>query len=594
MPRAPRIHLPSVLLTLLFCGGVVGFLVYAGFAKRWLSGSKEYLNYRPVDPYSLRALLIDDREDALDAGNLERAADLNARLSQELLTRVHNIQAIWMKQRVEATHLYSQEANRPEWNYRNTAADFFSHLLHAGMRLAPESMPSLLETLAAELKLRTPDGLCQPVLAADATPVNVDQLELIFGSAEYVKDGLLSVIECQGLELLGGRTSDIVDAIIKASSVSSSFGMLPSVGAEVNGDMLQACSRLGFALDRKDYLEYAGRIADAYVRDALPANNGLPPESFDFATKRVIDAQVKLRDHGNEVIPGLAEAYAVAVSLRDSDPKWKARADAWAPVLAKMFQTILAHGVDANGLIIRDMRANPPEPENLLSNDNWGYVLNGAMLFVQTARKHGTTDEAILQDIDTRTDAIVDAVLTRNGIDWGGGADGYCDSLESALYVAAYRPQDRRKVLRWVDEQMEVLSRWGRGIKAGNYLDGNFIRTWLMHADARAGGWRVDPWREDVSVGFAEDQAGNAVIVVSTERAYHGRLIPEHARHANIMKLPGDWPRLNSWPEWFVFDPAKQSAETRGDAVVDPTQHTPQPLGLPENGRLVLKFSAKK
>ena len=92
------------------------------------------------------------------------------------------------------------------------------------LRLNPDGMTSLTETLAAEGALRTADGLCRPVVARTGASVDVDHEELMFGSSEYVKDGLLNVYERHGGGLVGENLLAIVDALIAGSRHASRFG----------------------------------------------------------------------------------------------------------------------------------------------------------------------------------------------------------------------------------------------------------------------------------------------------------------------------------------------------------------------------------
>src|SRR5688572_16325671 len=90
--------------------------------------------------FELREGLLDERDAAVATGRLERAASINAQLSHEGLLRALALHRDWLNRRHPQTHLYSQSATRPEWNYRNTAADFFAFHLHTGMRLNPAAM----------------------------------------------------------------------------------------------------------------------------------------------------------------------------------------------------------------------------------------------------------------------------------------------------------------------------------------------------------------------------------------------------------------------------------------------------------------------
>ena len=211
------IVLTTLLVTFLVLGAVVFFCLKQGRIRRWTAQQLwEAPATMSASPFDLRVILLDNRDRALDAGDLPAAARYNAKLAQEALRRARAVHDAWLVRREPKTKLYAERYYGGEWNYRNTAADFFGFHLHAALRLNPQAMPSLQETLAAELLLRTTDGLCQPVMAATGKPVSVDQDELLFASSEYCKDGLLSIYERYGGDLVGPRMRAIVDAIMRS------------------------------------------------------------------------------------------------------------------------------------------------------------------------------------------------------------------------------------------------------------------------------------------------------------------------------------------------------------------------------------------
>lgn len=544
----------------------------------------------------LRSMLIGRRDGAVSRGDVVSAAEINADLAHEALVRAYILHRRSFARRDPNTKLYPQQRSIPHWNYRNTAADFFAFHLQTGMRLNPDGMPSLLETLEAESSLSPPGELCRPVHAHTGEPIDADEQELLFASSEYVKDGLISVFERFGDGPASVRMLAVLDAVVKHSRHGSKQGPIPGTGSEVNGNVLQVCSRLSFAVDRPEYAEIAARIAEAYVQQAMPANQGIPPAAFDFSRGDVIEPVLKLKDHGNEVLPGLSEAFALAVARRD-DPTWRDRADRWAEPLAVMFETILDKGRDERGLLARELDPTTMTALTPKQNDNWGYVLNAALLFAQAARVQEKLPPQRIDALEARVDAIIAAVLKQDGLEWEGGMDGYADAMESGLYMAAYRPACRAGLLSWVDRQIEYMfsAQKSGGAVADHYLDGNFLRTSLMYADARTGGWRVEPWRGDVRVGFAADEQGRAAVVVSTDKPYRGVLVPDSPRHRTIMRLPWNWPRLNSWPEWFeVTDQTRiVSADGLEGTPMVPQLQQGLKLSLPAHGRVTLVLTTE-
>ena len=152
--------------------------------------------------------------------------------------------------------------------------------------------------------------------AKDGVPADLD-LESgklgppsLFGAAEYAKDGLLAITELLGRTPWFYRMADMTADLMKHAPVASDFGPLPDPGAELNGDVLQTLVRLAPMTGDRRFLEWAERIGDAYVREVLPGNHGLPGYTWDFAKHEGPD-RMRLRDHGNEIVVGLMLLHAL-------------------------------------------------------------------------------------------------------------------------------------------------------------------------------------------------------------------------------------------------------------------------------------------
>ncbi|MCB1128099.1 MAG: hypothetical protein KDM81_16520, partial [Verrucomicrobiae bacterium] len=90
-----------------------------------------------------------------------------------------------------------------------------------------------------------------------------------------------------------------MDDIWKHAAVDTPFGKIPTLNFEVNGDLLQGCSRLYWFTGDPKYLDWAIRLGDYYLLG-------------DHHPTRDLD-DLRLSDHGCEVVNGLSELY-VAVS----------------------------------------------------------------------------------------------------------------------------------------------------------------------------------------------------------------------------------------------------------------------------------------
>ena len=206
--------------------------------------------------------------------------------------------------------------------------------------IAPGHLPELRDILAKERAIT--DGVPHRIrLNFRVLDETLDQR--IFGAVEYAKDGLLSILERIGPSEWLDRLHEVVAAIIEASPVETRYGRLPSATTEKNGEFLQVLARLYQREQRPEYLTAGRAIADAYTKEILPAGNGVPAGEWNFDTQTPRDASLNLRDHGNEILAGLAEW----VMLEARTPE--GRAERYRPEVERMMDTLLDRGRDASG-----------------------------------------------------------------------------------------------------------------------------------------------------------------------------------------------------------------------------------------------------
>jgi hypothetical protein len=164
-----------------------------------------------------------------------------------------------------------------------------------------------------------------------------------------------------------------------------------------------------------------------------------------------------------------------------------------------------------------------------------------------------------------------------------GSQDGYADSIESALNLFnRLPPEDARaaSVAAWIDSETKVLWAYQRpdGIIEAWHGDGNFARTTIMYCLWKTQGISAHPWRDDLRLGAVRSGDGVAVSI-SADRPWSGTLVFDRARHAENLRLPADWPRINQFPEWFTAAagttyrvqaaPAEGAASTRDVSGAD-------------------------
>ena len=96
---------------------------------------------------------------------------------------------------------------------------------------------------------------------------------------------------------------------------------LPDLAADHAYRAQQSLVRLAAMSGDARYLEWARRIGDAYVSEVLARNHGLPGYSWDFQKHEGPD-RMRLRDHGNEMVVGLALLHALEASSGRSLADW--------------------------------------------------------------------------------------------------------------------------------------------------------------------------------------------------------------------------------------------------------------------------------
>lgn len=360
----------------------------------------------------------------------------------------------------------------------------------------------------------------------------------LFGAAEYCKDGMVALTELLGRTAWYYRMADMTAAVMRHAPVESAFGRLPDAGAEVNGDLLQTLVRLAPMTGDKRYLEWAERIGDAYVREVLPGNHGLPGYDWDFARHAGPD-RLRLRDHGNEIVVGLVLLHAL------ESEEGGERAASYRGPIARMLDRILA-STNADGMFYDEVRCSDLQPLVTRISDNWGYLYGAVYSFYMTTGE-GRYRDAVLR--------VLKNLPKYRAFDWEHGRqDGYADAIESALYLANREPAP--EVLGFIESEIPRLIAFQKDVDGpveGAHPDGNWNRTLLLYALYKTQGCTLDDWRDGVRLGA--ERVGEALHVsIESDRPWRGRLRFDFARHRRVMNLRRNYVRLNEWPEWYTVD----------------------------------------
>jgi len=469
-----------------------------------------------------------------DEEELFRIAAENAGTVNEGYDRCLRFLHGWLELADPETGLIPRNINdsksRDIWNAKDCAADNYPFMVLTSALLDRNTFEGKMkEMLETEKKLTSRVGAMPDTWSfskKDFETADTILPEIIFGSAEYIKDGLIPLTEWLGPSPWSERMIAILDDIWKYASVDTPFGKICSDNPEVNGDMLQALSRIYWTTGDRKYLDWAVRLGDYYL---LGENH--PTRDFKV---------LRLRDHGCEIVSGLCELYA-SVSFADTTKK-----NLYKPHIYEMLDRILEVGRNKDGLFFNSIDPVKGVPVNDGIADNFGYTLNGyyTVYLIDKTEKYREPVTEALSILNKRY---------RNYAWEGTSQDGYADAIEGALnlYVREPVPSARE----WIESEIKVM--WNKqqasGIIEGWHGDGNFARTTIMYCLWKTGGAYLLPWNNDLQYGgvFHENKL---YITISSTKGWEGRLMTDIARHREYLNLPLDWPRINQFPEYFTAE----------------------------------------
>ncbi|MHC4741765.1 MAG: FAD-dependent oxidoreductase [Planctomycetota bacterium] len=469
----------------------------------------------------------------------------NGKLANEGFVRCRNFVAGWLKHADPKTGLIPRNITRDkdQWNAKDSAADNYPFMVLTCAITDREMFEGrMLDMLRTETKLTSRIGAMPDTYSFSKGGFKDEKPNLnaiIFGSSEYIKDGLLPLTEWLGPSPWADRMIAILDDIWKHAPVDTPFGKIPSTNQEVNGEMLQTLSRVYYMTGKSKYLEWAIRLGDYYL---LGENH--PTRDAN---------RIRLRDHGCEILSGLCELYAATSFARPAKKK------AYEKPIHEMLDCVLEIGRNEHGLFYNWIDPKTGAHDKGLA-DTWGYNLNGFYTVY------------LIEKTDAYRQATIKVLSAMNehykNYKWeGDSSDGYADSVESALNL--YNREPVPSAAKWIDSETKVM--WAKqkedGVIEGWHGDGNFARTTIMYCLWKTKGLTIRPWREDVVFGAVQEPDALKITLRADEN-WKGKLIFDPPRHKTVMNMPIDWPRINQFPEWFTAH-----AEKRHD-VLDLTAKT--------------------
>jgi hypothetical protein len=415
------------------------------------------------------------------------------------------------------------------WNARDAAADNYPFMVLTAFFVDQELFNgTMLDMLRAERNLTSRVNSLPDTYSFSKSSFMENDIkmgEIVFGTAEYIKDGLLPIAEWLGRSPWFDRMNEMIydlnkEVVIADDIDEPGFGNAPK--EEVNGELLQVLSRMYWATGDEKLLDWAISIGDYYL-----LGNQHPTRDLEY---------LRLRDHGCELISGLCELY-VTTHFARQDKKLE-----YQPVLYEMLDRILVVGRNSDGFFYDGINPKTGEVVHSRIADNWGYTLNGfySVFMIDNKPEY---KQPILE-------LFANLNKYRNH-DWEGNADGYADAIESALNLYNRIPDP--DIANWIDSEIQVM--WNMqqedGIIEGWHGDGNFARTTIMYNLWKSKGLYAIPWHPDLFMG-SEQQGDTLLISISSESPWKGKLHFDKQRFSENLNLPIDWPRINQFQEWFT------------------------------------------
>lgn len=470
-----------------------------------------------------------------------RAPLENGKLANEAYNRSLNLVKAWVQHRNSTTGLIGSGVNDGRrgyglWEPHNAAADNYafmvltSYLLDKNLYNGP-----MLDILNTEKELTSRVRSLPDTYRFSTNSFITEQPDLdwiIFGTSEYIKDGLVPLMEYIGDSPWLDRMMEMLNDLPEVYSVfkeGKDIGGYYSASEEVNGEMLQTLSRVYWMTGDEKYLDWAVDIGDIYMlgeRDLSELEH------------------LRLRDHGCEAIGGLSELY---VTLHYARPEKKKQ---YTERMYKLLDKVLEVGRNEDNLFYDEVNARTGEILKTRLVDSWGYTFN-AFYSVYMVDKKEEYRQAFFDGIKFLNEKY------RNYPWEGKSCDGYADAIEGGLNLFNREPVPSLK--EWMDSEIKVM--WGiqkeSGLCSGFYHDGNFARTSIMYALWKTQGVHCSPWREDLLFG-AETKGDTLLVAITADKPWEGKLTFDRKRHKEILNLPIDYPRINQFPEWFVAEREKE------------------------------------
>ena len=411
------------------------------------------------------------------------------------------------------------------WNAKDSAADNYPFIVLTAHVLDDTYLKEAARTiLERETKLTSRlDSLPDDFLfATQAFRTPEPSLEgIIFGAAEYAKDGLMPITEWLGPSPWLDRMKGLVGDVFKRAAIATPSGPIPSDDVEVAGDLLQVTSRLYWMTGDGQYAEWAFRLADRFLVHGDLLDRDL----------------LVLRDHGSEIIGGLSEACVLA--YREDPRRWAT----YRPRFRAVLDRVLEVGRNADGLLVNSVDPKTGADRSTRGGRHLGLRFQrfyAVVISIPGGRYREAAAGPCAAVAKYRTTTGRGAARRRGRLDRG---------RHQAVQPARLPNESRASSTGWkATTRSDSLSqaarrRRHRGLARRRQLrpDGPHVRLWKTQGDDRgalAGGRALGAVRGD----------DGSLLVSLGRKAVGARLLSTGRGTRTYMHLPIDYPRINQFP----------------------------------------------
>eukprot|EP01105_Mastigella_eilhardi_P027457 TRINITY_DN846_c0_g1_i6.p1 TRINITY_DN846_c0_g1~~TRINITY_DN846_c0_g1_i6.p1 ORF type:complete len:368 (-),score=31.61 TRINITY_DN846_c0_g1_i6:236-1339(-) len=220
----------------------------------------------------------------------------HAALQAEGLARCEGLTRAWLALADKETGLLPRNTKERAWVVKDSASDNYPYLVVSAYLTDRVLFGStMLDILHAEAKYTSRVGRVRDDYSFEKhtwVREKLDMSKAVFGTAEYIKDGLLPLTDYLGPSPWSDEMLGMMDDLWAYANVKWPYGVIPSSDIEVHGDLLQALARLYWFTGNPKYIEpgcSCGTTAARYWRvwwNSMSRCSTLTPQSTKRTASR--------------------------------------------------------------------------------------------------------------------------------------------------------------------------------------------------------------------------------------------------------------------------------------------------------------------